>query len=36
MRVTEVALRFREPPVRCVPHMAGKIGLYAVFAVTLI
>jgi hypothetical protein len=35
IRVTEVALSFKEPPVRCVPHMAGKIGVYDVFVVTL-
>jgi hypothetical protein len=35
MRVTEVALSFKEPLVRSVPHIAGKIGLYDVFAVTL-
>jgi hypothetical protein len=35
MRVTEVALRFKEPLVRCVPHTTGTIGVYDVFAVTL-
>jgi hypothetical protein len=34
IRVTEVALRLKEPLVR-LPHMAGKIGVYDVFAVTL-
>jgi hypothetical protein len=35
MRVTEVAVRFKDPLVRSVPHMAGKIGVYDVLAVTL-